>query len=84
MQLAFVFQVIIRNSINNHIIFLQFTGSQESILQIDGEGLSQDSLGSLTNSPRHFGGISPLPEIRAVIISDRQVSYNNSNFNRIR
>lgn len=64
--------LLIQNSFN---IFQQFTGSQESILQIDNDTGAQDSLASQGTSPRHLSGISPLPEIRAVIISDRQVRY---------
>ncbi|CAH1159777.1 unnamed protein product [Phaedon cochleariae] len=51
-----------------------FTGSQESILQFDADIGGQNSLGSSSsNSPRRLGGLSPLPEIRAAIISDRQM-----------
>ncbi|KAJ8982993.1 hypothetical protein NQ317_001434 [Molorchus minor] len=57
-----------------------FTGSQESILQIDTDMGGPDSLGSQGTSPRHLGAISPLPEIRAVIIPDaqRQRYFENS------
>ncbi|KAJ8940221.1 hypothetical protein NQ314_010783 [Rhamnusium bicolor] len=53
---------------------------QESILQVDGDTGGQDSLGSQGTSPRHLGGISPLPEIRAVILTDqqRQRFFDNS------
>ncbi|KAJ8922524.1 hypothetical protein NQ315_007554 [Exocentrus adspersus] len=53
------------------LTLVEFTGSQESILQIDSDVGGQDSLDS-QDSPRHLGGISPLPEIRAVIITDQQ------------
>nr|XP_023014121.1 protein goliath isoform X2 [Leptinotarsa decemlineata] len=55
-----------------------FTGSQESILQLDGD-MGQESLGSQNSSPRHLGGLSPLPEIR-VMVSDRQMPrfFDNS------
>lgn len=52
---------------------MQFTGSQESILQMEIEevvGLDSSS----QRSPRRAGGISPLPEIRAVVVTDHQVS----------
>ncbi|CAH1966911.1 unnamed protein product, partial [Acanthoscelides obtectus] len=50
-----------------------FTGSQESILQVDAEIGTPDALRSQTTSPRILGGISPLPEIRAVILAERQM-----------
>ncbi|KAK4887654.1 hypothetical protein RN001_003925 [Aquatica leii] len=53
-----------------------FTGSQESILHMEIEevvGLeSQDS-----DSPRR-GGVSPLPQIRTVVLTDRQRSFTSS------
>lgn len=53
---------------------MQFTGSQESILQIDGDDVRHHP----SSSPRRGDGISPLPEIRAVTISD-QVIIENTN-----
>lgn len=58
-----------------------FTGSQESILQVDGDeiGGGRDSGRGNQSSPRRGGGISPLPEIRAVIIADqRQRLFDSS------
>ncbi|ENN75922.1 hypothetical protein YQE_07532, partial [Dendroctonus ponderosae] len=51
-----------------------FTGSQESILQIDGleDHIIENSNVSQPLSPRR-GSISPLPEIRAIVISNQQV-----------
>lgn len=50
-----------------------FTGSQESILQIDGleDHIIENSNISQPLSPRR-GGISPLPEIRAIVITNQQ------------
>ncbi|KAH1019270.1 hypothetical protein HUJ04_009114 [Dendroctonus ponderosae] len=50
-----------------------FTGSQESILQIDGleDHIIENSNVSQPLSPRR-GSISPLPEIRAIVISNQQ------------
>ncbi|KAF7280308.1 hypothetical protein GWI33_006220 [Rhynchophorus ferrugineus] len=50
-----------------------FTGSQESILQIDSleDHIIENSNASQPLSPRR-GGISPLPEIRAIVITNQQ------------
>lgn len=58
-----------------------FTGSQESILQVDPEDIQTFEIPGYSNdvnSPRRVGGISPLPEIRAVVIANRQCQYNDS------
>lgn len=65
-------------------MFVQFTGSQESILQVDGleDHIIENSNVSQPLTPRR-GSISPLPEIRAVVITNqqvrtfKQVSYRN-------
>uniref|UniRef100_A0AAR5PM32 RING-type domain-containing protein n=3 Tax=Dendroctonus ponderosae TaxID=77166 RepID=A0AAR5PM32_DENPD len=58
-----------------------FTGSQESILQIDGleDHIIENSNVSQPLSPRR-GSISPLPEIRAIVISNQQrrCAFDNS------
>lgn len=57
-------------------VFLQFTGSQESILQIDGDDvIRRDSVQNQSSSPRRGDGISPLPEIRAVIVTDHVIFF---------
>ncbi|XP_066246985.1 E3 ubiquitin-protein ligase goliath-like [Euwallacea similis] len=50
-----------------------FTGSQESILQVDGleDHIIENSNVSQPLSPRR-GSISPLPEIRAIVITNQQ------------
>lgn len=53
-----------------------FTGSQESILHMDIEEVA--GLESVDIGPRRSGGISPLPQIRAVIVADHQRSYSSS------
>lgn len=52
---------------------VEFTGSQESILQIDGiaDHIIENSNASQPLSPRG-GGISPMPEIRAIVITNQQ------------
>ncbi|KAJ3630591.1 hypothetical protein MTP99_011783 [Tenebrio molitor] len=56
-----------------------FSGSQESILQMEVEEIVVlDSTDSRSGSPRRGGGISPLPEIRAVVIADRQRLFESS------
>lgn len=55
-----------------------FTGSQESILHMDIEEVAGLDSVDVTHSPRRSGGISPLPQIRAVIVADHQRSYSSS------
>ncbi|XP_063927590.1 E3 ubiquitin-protein ligase goliath-like [Zophobas morio] len=56
-----------------------FSGSQESILQMEVEEIVVlESAESRSTSPRRGGGISPLPEIRAVVIGDRQRLFESS------
>jgi hypothetical protein len=58
---------------------VEFSGSQESILQMEVEEIVVlDSTDSRSGSPRRGGGISPLPEIRAVVIADRQRLFESS------
>lgn len=56
-------------------MFLQFTGSQESILQMEIEEVVGLDSSENQRSPRRGGGISPLPEIRAVVVADHQVGF---------
>lgn len=54
-------------------VSIQFTGSQESILQMEIEEVVGLDSSDNQRSPRRGGGISPLPEIRAVVVADHQV-----------